>query len=393
MQQLLLKHFLNHYQAKAEEVKYSYCPYRICPLGAHVDHQHGLVTGFALNYGIGIAYSVNDSGVCQVVSHNFRNRKIFSVEDVQEKQNDWADYIRGVVRSLQKNGHPLTYGINAYIYGELPVGGLSSSAAVIIAFMLAIAEANEFTLTNDELIEYAFKSETEFVGMSIGKLDQSCEVLSKKDKLLVLDTATGEYRTVAKGESEDKYEFLVVHCGAERLLASSAYNIRVDECKSAAFICNSYRGEYKKFKDTYLRDLPYDEFLKYEDKMPENFSKRAHHFYDENERVKRGEQAWAKGDMKEFGRIVTQSGKSSIELYEAGSPLLVDLFNIIVSTDGVYGGRFMGGGFNGACLAIIDPDYKEQIMQTVKERYIALHPEYAEKVKLFVCTSEDGVGR
>ena len=65
----------------------------------------------------------------------------------------------------------------------------------------------------------------------------------------------------------------------------------------------------------------------------------------------------------------------------------------MVSTDGVYGGRFMGGGFNGACLAIINPDYKEQIMQTVKERYIALHPEYAEKVKLFVCTSEDGVGR
>lgn len=393
MKELLTEHYIKHFGKKNSDIKFSYCPYRICPLGAHVDHQHGLVTGFALNYGVNIAYTVNDDGICQIVSHNFKNRKIFSVEDVQERQYDWADYIRGVVRALQKNGYLITYGINAYIYGELPVGGLSSSAAVVIAFMLAIAQANEFTLTNDELIDYAYKSETNFVGMSIGKLDQSCEVLSKKDKLLVLDTSTGEYSTIAKGDGEEKYEFLVVHCGAERLLASSAYNIRVDECKAAAFICNSYLGEYKKFKDTYLRDLPYEKFLQYQNRMPENFKKRALHFYAENERVLQGKKAWANGDIKQFGAIVTQSGMSSIDLYEAGSPLLIDLFNIIISTNGVYGGRFMGGGFNGACLAIIDPDYREQIMQTVKDRYIALHPEYAEKVKLFVCTSEDGVGR
>lgn len=26
-----------------------YTPYRVCPLGAHVDHQLGLVTGFAVD--------------------------------------------------------------------------------------------------------------------------------------------------------------------------------------------------------------------------------------------------------------------------------------------------------------------------------------------------------
>jgi galactokinase/galacturonokinase len=389
--QLLLEHYYKHY-GTTDEVFYSYCPYRICPLGAHVDHQHGLVTGFALNYGIGIAYSINNDGLCQVVSHNFDGRKRFNVKDILERQYDWADYIRGAVKALQKHNYILINGVNAYIYGELPVGGLSSSAAVIISFLQAISKVNNIKLSNQEIIEYAFESETQFVGMSIGKLDQSCEVLSKKDKLLVLDTNTGVYKTVPKGESKDKYEFLVIHCGAERLLASSAYNVRVDECKSAAFICNSYLGKYNKFKDTYLRDLPYDDFLKYQDKMPENFRKRALHFYSENERVKNGEKAWTDGDIKEFGRLVNESGKSSIELYEAGSPLLIDLYNIISSTKGVYGGRFMGGGFNGACLAIIDPAYEKEVLHSIKDRYIKLHPEYAEKVKLFVCTSEDGVG-
>ena len=390
--QLLKEHYIKHF-GSTDEILYSYCPYRICPLGAHVDHQHGLVTGFALNYGIGISYSINDDDYCQVVSHNYEKRKSFRVTEVLEKKNDWCDYIRGGVKALQKNGYNLKYGINAYIYGELPVGGLSSSAANIISFLIAIANVNGFELTNQELIDYAFEAETEFVGMSIGKLDQSCEVLSKKNELLVLDTNNGKYKTIPFGSSNDKYKLLIVHSGAERLLAGSSYNIRVDECKSAAFIVNSYLENYKKFKDTYLRDLEYSKFLEYKDKMPNAFAKRAIHFYSENERVQKGAEAWSKGDIVEFGKLVSESGKSSIELYEAGSPLLIDLYNIMSNTKGVYGTRFMGGGFNGACLAIIDPKYEKECIENIKNEYSKLHPEYADKVQLFVCTSEDGVGK
>ncbi len=387
----LKEHYIKHY-GEVEEIYYSYCPYRICPLGAHVDHQHGLVSGFAINYGIGMAYTINDDDICQVITHNFLKRKRFRVTEVLEKQNDWADYIRGAVKSLQKNGYDLKYGINAYVYGELPIGGLSSSAAVIIAFLKAISNANNICLSNEELIEFAYESETKFMGMSIGKLDQSCEVLSKKNRLLVLDTNTGDYKTISFGKTKDNFEFLVIHCGAERLLAGSYYNVRVDECKSAAFITNSYLGIYKKFADTYLRDLSYEDFLKYENKMPINFAKRAHHFYDECNRVSLGEEAWANGDIKRFGQLVSESGKSSIELYEAGSKLLIDLYNIIVKINGVFGSRFMGGGFNGACLAIIDSKYEKEIVDNIKNEYLKLHPEYKDKIQIFVCTSEDGVG-
>ncbi len=388
--QFLKEHFQKHF-GQLGDIRFSFCPYRICPLGAHVDHQHGLVTGFALNYGIGISYSINEDGLCQVVSHNFKIRKRFNVKDILEKKNDWCDYIRGAVKVLQEH-YQLTKGIDAYIYGELPVGGLSSSAAIVIAFLKAICDANNIKLTNQQLIDFSHSSEAEFMGMAIGKLDQSCEVLSKKDKLLVLDTNTGEYETVAANENMNEYEFLIIHSGAERLLASSAYNIRVDECKSAAFIVNSYLGVYKKFNETFLRDLPYKDFIEYKDKMPANFRKRAEHFYLENERVKKGKIAWQKGDIVEFGKLVSKSGKSSIELYEAGSPLLIDLYNIIVELEGVYGTRFMGGGFNGACLAIIDPKFESKIIEEINHKYSAAHPEYASKIKIFVCESNDGVG-
>jgi len=64
-----------------------------------------------------------------------------------------------------------------------------------------------------------------------------------------------------------------------------------------------------------------------------------------------------------------------------------------INTKGVYRSRFMGGGFNGSCLAIIDPAYKKEAMENIKNEYSRLHPEYADKVKLFICTSEDGVGK
>ena len=86
----LREHYIKHY-GSVDKIEYSYCPYRICPLGAHVDHQLGLVTGFALNYGIGISYSVNEDDLCQVVSHNFEKRKRFRVTEVLEKQQDWCD--------------------------------------------------------------------------------------------------------------------------------------------------------------------------------------------------------------------------------------------------------------------------------------------------------------
>jgi hypothetical protein len=38
-----------------------FSPYRVCPLGAHVDHQHGLVTGFAIDKGVDLWWTPSDS--------------------------------------------------------------------------------------------------------------------------------------------------------------------------------------------------------------------------------------------------------------------------------------------------------------------------------------------
>ena len=158
----------------------AFCPYRICPLGAHSDHQLGKVTGFAVDQGIHMAYRTKTTGIVEVRSLNFTNRAQWHINAVPEKpQNDWADYLRGATWALAKR-YPLSKGVCGVIEGSLPIGGLSSSAAVIIVFLSALCKVNNLHLTQQEIIMTALDAENNYVGVSCGKLDQSCEVLSKK---------------------------------------------------------------------------------------------------------------------------------------------------------------------------------------------------------------------
>lgn len=176
----------------------AFCPYRIAPLGAHIDHQNGSINGFAIDKGIHIAYGKKESGICEIRSLNFPKRAQFHVNDIpDQKVGDWADHCRAAAKMLGEK-YKLRYGISAVIEGTLPIGGLSSSASVIIAFLSALASVNDIRLDPWDTIMTAKKAENEYVGVNCGKLDQSCEVLCRKDQLLYLDCADDTYSLIPK---------------------------------------------------------------------------------------------------------------------------------------------------------------------------------------------------
>ena len=165
-----------------------FCPYRISPLGAHIDHQYGKIHGLAIDKGIHIAYSAKKNGVIELCSLNFPKRAQFHIRPIeQEKVGDWADHLRGATLMLSEK-HTLLVGMSAVIEGELPIGGLSSSAAVIIAFLVALCRVNHIQLEPMELILMAKAAENKYVGVNCGKLDQSCEVLCREKLLLGVPT-------------------------------------------------------------------------------------------------------------------------------------------------------------------------------------------------------------
>jgi galactokinase/galacturonokinase len=278
------------------------------------------------------------------------------------------------------------------IDGELPIGGLSSSAAVIITFLSALCKLNGISLSTKEMIEIAQEAENKYVGVACGRLDQSCEVYCRKDHLLYLDTMDGSYELIPQSPRLKPYKFAIFFSGLERSLASSAFNMRVDECKSAAYALKAYAGmEYGKFSETHLREVPKEVFLQYKDRLPENWRKRAEHCYGEFERVEQGVEAWRRGDIETYGRLCFESGYSSIHSWETGSPELIKLYEIMTQTEGIYGGRFSGAGFKGCCLAIIDPAYEKSIIEKVTREYLEAFPHLEGKYSAHICESADGV--
>ena len=382
--------FQETYRKQPDDI--AFCPYRICPIGAHVDHQLGRITGLAIDRGIFFAYSPKQNGVIELASLQFDKRAQFHIREIADvKQNDWADYLRGVTIALSQR-YTLSTGLCGVIEGTLPIGGLSSSAAVCLVYLSALCKVNSIKLTPLEMITIAMASENNYVGVSSGKLDQSCEMYSKKNHLLYLDTKDDTYELIPTKPSMKPHEIAIFFSGVERTLAGSKFNMRVDECRSAAYALMAYAGmEYGKFGETYFRMVPRDVYDTYKDRLPDNWRKRAEHWYTEQERVMDGAEAWRKGDIEEYGRLSFQSGNSSIYNWETGSPELKTLYDIMTRTDGIYGGRFSGAGFKGCCMALIDPAYRESIIEKVSKEYLKTFPALEGKYMATICHSADGL--
>ena len=368
-----------------------FAPYRVCPLGAHVDHQHGLVTGFAINKGVDLWFTPNEDGKVHLESRTFDGVVDFDVtQGTLVREMHWGDYARGAKYALKKRFN-LKYGINGVVQGSLPVGGLSSSAAVLIAYVMAFAKANDIELIPFEVVKIASEAEREYIGLNNGLLDQACIALGKKDGLLFLDCDSDNYRIIKRNPEMPEFEIGIFFSGLTRSLVNSDYNLRVYECKTAAWNMLAYADQpLKAFDKTFLRDIPKESYEKCKDKMPARFARRAEHFYSEYRRVRQGVTAWETGNLELFGKLSFDSCESSIHNYECGSPELIAIYEIMHSLKGVYGGRFSGAGFKGACIALVDPKEKENVERELTRQYLEKFPEYEKTFKVYWVKPDDG---
>jgi galacturonokinase len=361
-------------------------PLRVCPLGAHIDHQHGLVTGFALQASIHMAYCDNKDGYVCIQSLDFPDEEYFHIDEVPKMiPGFWGNYVRGAVASLSKD-FKLRIGLDSLISGKIPIGGLSSSAAVTTSYLMALCDVNGIRLTNEELIKYSHWVETDFIGLKNGILDQSANLLSKDGCLMFMDCRSGHYELIEKSKNMPEYEIVVVYSGLSKALIGTDYNNRVNECKVAAWILKEAACErVGTLEEARLRDIKPESYEKYKNLLPGRFKKRAEHFYSENERVLRGVQAWKDGDIEAFGRLIFESGESSVHNYECGCPELISIFGILKDCPGVYGARFSGAGYRGCCIGIVNPAYKDEIKKRIDSAYPILHPEYKDKYSVYFC--------
>jgi len=368
--------------------KYKYqifVPYRVCLLGAHTDHQLGKILGVTLDKGITMDYNKTTDGAVCVISPDFKGEANFTYNNIPKyKTNNWEDYLIGSIKTLQEN-YTLKYGINAYIHKSIPIGGLASSSAIIITYLLAISKVNNIKLTKEEIVSLVVKVEHQYLNNKVGLLDPSCEVYCKKNNFLYLDIKENIRKNI-KINSNLNFKICLIYSGVTRRLSNTIYNVRVDECKNTALILNNtLRNEPIEFNNAYLGNFTYQEFYQNKSLFSNNQIKRAEHFYSEIERVEEGIKSIENNDIHNLGKLIFSSGTSSIINYETGSNQLSTLHEIAKKTKGIYGGRFSGAGFNGYYMAIIDPQYENQIKEEISKKYLNIYPELKNKFQIYFC--------
>lgn len=368
----------------------SFVPYRICPLGAHLDHQLGIITGLAIDRGIKMKYNKTLDGTFKIKSYDFFGEFFFNYDKLPKLDGTWKDYLIGSILAL-KEEYDISKGIDIYIEKSLPIGGLASSSAIIISYILAITKVNNIILDEKKLILLVVKVENKYLNTKVGIMDPSCEVYGKKNSLLYLDTKDNSYKLIEKPQNIN-FKICLIYSGVSRKLTNTMYNVRVDECKASAFLMNSINQNAPiEFKNAYLRNFSYDDLIKNKHYFPMNYMKRSMHFYSEMNRIEKGIEYFKNGDLKNFGKLIFESGTSSIENYETGSPQLESLHTIAQKIEGIYGGRFSGAGFNGYYMAIINPNKEKEIEKYITDEYLNLYPQYRDSFKIYFCDIGEGV--
>ncbi|MCH5375966.1 MAG: hypothetical protein JJ992_18510, partial [Planctomycetes bacterium] len=361
-------------------------PLRICPIGAHVDHQGGIVTGMTIDRYVWLAAVPDPEPVFTVESLDFTGRETVALTDeIKPKVGDWGDYVRAAVAALRQD-RPLDCGLKAVVGGDLPGSGLSSSAAVLIAYLLALTRVNGIDLGREDIAALVQRAENEYVGVESGQLDQSIILHGQRGNLTRIACTERTIDQVPFPEGGREFDVLVAFSGVSRELAGSGFNTRVEECRNAARILLELSG--RQITDVpLLSDVPPDVFERFACQIPTIPRRRAAHFFGEQRRVLNGVEAWRQGDIERFGGLMTASGASSIQNYESGTAELVTLYELLRGTPCVIGTRFSGGGFGGSCIALIERGEGECVSETVRQGYELAHPAAAAAASFDVCNS------
>ena len=363
-------------------------PYRISPLGAHIDHQGGPVLGMTINTGSLLAFIPNHERKVRLYSMNYPGIVEFSIENIKTaRRNDWGRYAMGAAKVIHEH-KSIELGFTGVIMGTLPASGLSSSASAALAYLKALAYVNNRILSNEDYVELDSGIENNYLKLQNGILDQSSIVYGKKNSMLYIDTVSAEVTAHLKPESTEDFRILILYSGLTHELTSSGFNTRVRACRKTAALLGLMGGLNSA---RILSDIPEEVYLAQQKRLPEDIKKWAIHYFSEVGRVKKGIKAWNIGELEKFGSLMNESSGSTLQNYEDSSPEIRYLFERTISQDGVYGAAINGGGYGGCVVAFVRNEFAESSGSDILHSYTKEFPELREHAAVYFTEPDEGL--
>ncbi len=343
-----------------------FAPGRVNLIGEHTDYNGGHVFPCALTIGTYGAARKNGEKVLRFYSLNFKELGVISVSLeglTYDKKDDWANYPKGVIKTLQERGFVIDEGMDLLYFGNIPnASGLSSSASVEV---LTGFIAKELFGLDINLIDIALVSqyaENNFIGVNCGIMDQFAIAMGKKDHAIFLDTSDLAYEYAPIKLENAK---IVIACSnKKRGLGDSKYNERRQECEEALAALQT------KLDIKSLGELTEEEFEKNKDLIGDSIrTQRAKHAVYENQRTVKAVKALEAGNISLFGELMNASHVSLRDDYEVTGIELDTLAEASWAQKGVIGARMTGAGFGGCTVSIVENANVDTFIENVGKIY------------------------
>jgi galactokinase len=327
-------------------------------IGEHTDYNDGFVFPAAIDRGLWIAASPTQ-GQSELFSSEKERGEPFDTGSLEPGVlKSWSRYPAGMAWALSREGKPLP-NLTAVVESSIPIGsGVSSSAAIELAFGVAWNQFSGLGLSNKELAKYGQICENKFVGVNSGIMDQMASAMGKRGKAMFLDTRTLE---ITYASVPPQLTVVLLDTKKPRALSDSAYNERRSQCEEAA----SVMGVPK------LRDADMALLESKRGAMPAIVYRRAKHVITENTRCLEFVGALDAADTKKIGELMRASHESLRDDYEVSCKELDAMAESAWAAPGCVGARMTGAGFGGACVALVETRAVDPFIAAVLQAYDA----------------------
>ena len=361
-------------------------PGRVNLLGEHVDYNDGFVLPIAIDRATWLAFSPSDTDQTMLVAPDVSDEVSLTPDTLSAKTDSageslptWALYPAGVMWALKEAGlkAPALKGVYS---SNVPQGsGLSSSASVEMAFVLAWQTLGEWQLLPMERALLGQKAENQYVGVNCGIMDQFASACGEQNRLLHLDCRSLEWHTLPL---PNDVAIVIADTRMRRELTSGEYNKRRADCEEAVRILSTELPGIKS-----LRDVSGDSFNQFAHLLPERVEKRARHVVEEIERTQRAIPLLEQGNMLEFGKLINQCHASLRDLYEVSIPELDTMVKIAQSLPGCYGARLTGAGFGGCTVNLVARGQADTFSKALAAGY---ESERGFPPEIYICSASNG---
>ncbi|MEI6859735.1 MAG: galactokinase [Shewanella sp.] len=356
-------------------------PGRVNLIGEHTDYNDGFVLPAAINFHTVIAVKRRDDDIYRAISDAFPGeikQWAFGQEGKMDPNDGWINYLKGFTAALAVTGLTAK-GLDISVVSNVPIdAGLSSSAALEIAFGAAVNDCSQLRLSPLAVAQMAQRGENQYVGYACGIMDQMICALGEQDHALLIDCEDLDSKPI---HIPDSLSLIIVNSNVQRGRIDAQFKLRRDQCKAVA----------DHFGVESLRHVELSQLEVAKSELSDVCYRRARHVLTENRRTQHASHALEAGNIPKLSELMAKSHASmrdDFEITVAEIDTLVDIISLVIGKRG--GVRMTGGGFGGCVVALVDHALTDAVVQAIESQYAT---KTGLEATVYLCSANAGASR